>query len=382
MNVEKWKKAVVQLECVVDSEEMIIRRKLESELLVQVSKGEITNEDYGLALLAAPVVKKDIRTAGTAVFFIRNDKRYLLTAKHVVVDEISGARIIKDAEQQVLEAVAKEVQRPDTDSEEDAIKKMSGWISATLAFAKERAEKNVYTKIFRVSSFDEYLNDQVTPYAPSIVGAWSVGSSMSEIVLSEGHDLAVISLDVRYRSFADNLISLGYAPITDDDLNTQSVFEGEEVFTVGFPKVTSSLGEMVDLHPYHRMNGSSRFAVPVTSFGRIALYHSELPYLLANMSVYPGNSGGPAVVNDKLVGLVSRHIVASIERSIPAVEAEVAIPFTTIIPSRFLMKLIRFQEVMDEFTTAKEYLNPHNKIWGKSSLDDILEGLEDWAANR
>ena len=34
------------------------------------------------------------------------------------------------------------------------------------------------------------------------------------------------------------------------------------------------------------------------------MLHNTLPFFWADMSIYPGNSGGPVVANDRLVGIV------------------------------------------------------------------------------
>ena len=56
-------------------------------------------------------------------------------------------------------------------------------------------------------------------------------------------DLALISLDQRDSRFADELTSLGFVPVTSNDITDGPDAEGQEVFTIGFPKAQPPLGQ-------------------------------------------------------------------------------------------------------------------------------------------
>ncbi len=43
------------------------------------------------------------------------------------------------------------------------------------------------------------------------------------------------------------------------------------------------------------------------------MVHGSLPYFWADMSTYPGNSGGPVIANDRLIGIVSHQAQTPIE---------------------------------------------------------------------
>jgi S1-C subfamily serine protease len=58
---------------------------------------------------------------------------------------------------------------------------------------------------------------------------------------------------------------------------------------------------------------SSHVSLPVASYGRVSMVHPELSFFWADMSIYPGNSGGPVVEADKLVGIVSGQPVIPVE---------------------------------------------------------------------
>jgi len=89
MNINKWKKAVVHLECAIDSEHFYDRMKRMDELRKQLEEGAISQEEYTTQIAGKT---RDVRFHGTAIFLKHNDKRYLLTARHVVWNEISAKR--------------------------------------------------------------------------------------------------------------------------------------------------------------------------------------------------------------------------------------------------------------------------------------------------
>ena len=89
--LEKWKKAVVHLEGATDSEGTYSRFKRIDGLLKQLQSGKIDHQKF-VEEISGP--SRDIRVQGTSLFLMHKGKRYLVTARHVVFDEVSAKREI------------------------------------------------------------------------------------------------------------------------------------------------------------------------------------------------------------------------------------------------------------------------------------------------
>jgi S1-C subfamily serine protease len=156
-------------------------------------------------------------------------------------------------------------------------------------------------------------------------------------------DLAIVSLDKRDSVFADDLVSKGYEPISLSDIGNEPSKEGAEVFTVGFPESTAIIGQ-ISQHPDVSQWSSRDFSLPISSFGRVSMLHDALSFYWVDMSIYPGNSGGPVVEADKIVGIVSGQPTIPVEGD---KELETRIPFAKIIKAEFIAELLSIQEQKD-----------------------------------
>jgi S1-C subfamily serine protease len=211
-----------------------------------------------------------------------------------------------------------------------------------LQSATKRAQDNIFSIIFRVPSLDEALAKRDHREFLMNLGA-GASFTVPYTFSAPDLDLALISLDQRDTRFADELTSLGFVPLDSDDIADGPDSEGQEVFTVGFPSSTALLGQ-VSQHPASAHWSSSHFSLPVSSFGRVSMLHKALPFFWADMSIYPGNSGGPVVGNDRLVGIVSAQAMLSIDE-VPTIRTR--IPFGRITKTSFVHALIEVQEKKD-----------------------------------
>ncbi len=158
-------------------------------------------------------------------------------------------------------------------------------------------------------------------------------------------DLAVVSLDNRDGRFAEGLLEMGYTPYRLDDGLAEVVAEGEEILTVGFPGSVSEIGRL-SLHPAEENWRSGVVSLPAFTFGRVSMLHAKLPYFWGDMTVYPGNSGGPVFAGGKLVGIVSSQAAVPID-DLP--EVGVRVPMSQIIHSKLLMPLLERQIENDNY---------------------------------
>ncbi|WP_046852165.1 S1 family peptidase [Raoultella planticola] len=320
---EKWKKAVIHLECATDSIHYTDQIKRQNELLERFNNGWISGEEY---LEGKKIKSRDIRFHGTAIFVSHNEKLYLLTARHVLFDGISAAREHKAALERLQEDFHFDYQRKEAELQEDAL-------------------DTIYKIIFRVPSLDEVLSDEKSNDREYLMNL-SAGTtnSRSYTFSSPELDLAIISLNQMYDYFADGLIKLGYQPIPSDLIRDHPSSVGADVFTVGFPSSTAILGTS---SPHEDMPAwaSCVLSNPVFSWGKVSMLSKHLAFYWCDMSIYPGNSGGPVVEDGCLVGIVSEQAMLPVEG---APQISTRIPFGKIIKTGFVKQLIEEQEAKDQ----------------------------------
>lgn len=313
---EQWKKAVIHLECATDSKSIYDRLDEEEELDKKLRKGEITSEEYRDKI---EFKSRDVRFQGTALFISHNGNRYLLTARHVLFDEIS-AKGLYDFEGRI-------VSKHPSDLKENS-----------LAYAHKRSLNTIFNCIFRVPSLDEVLSGGNAENREFLN---CLGSGLPDclpyIFSSPEIDLAIISLDNKKNEcFANELEVLGYSPISSSLIKDEPSKEGVDVFTVGFPGAVSLLGR-TNIDSVAASWASNYYSLPVFSWGKVSMLHTELPFYWCDMSIYPGNSGGPVIEDGKLVGVVSAQAVLPID-GLPQITTR--IPFAKIIKTSFVKELI------------------------------------------
>ena len=323
--MDKWKKSVIHLECATDSEHIYDRIKRINSLWKKLDEGKINRDEFVEQLSAK---SRDIRFHGTAIFLVHNKRRYLVSARHVLWDKYSAKR----GNQEELDRTQdQQTQVPEILRE----------------YFDQRYMDNIFSIIFRVPSLDEVLQGTFDNNRSFLMNL-GVGTSFTvPYTFSNPElDLAVVSLDQRESRFADNLISIGHKPISLDDIDEGPSKEGTEVFAVGFPSSTALLGQIV--RPPELTNwSSSYFSLPTFSFGRVSMLHDSISFFWIDMSIYPGNSGGPVIEGNKLVGIVSGQPTILVEES---EKLRTRIPFGKIIKTKFIADLLSIQEEKDSNT--------------------------------
>lgn len=315
--LEKWKKAVIHLEAATDSVDSDHYAEKIKELSKLLGEQKITREQYDLAISSG---SRDIRYHGTAIFLAHEGRRYLLTARHVVWDELRAER--------ELEWVARLANAGNPHQRQQFLDHML-----------QAVDSKIFGIFFRVSSLDEILSQSPskTPLMNLGVGPVKYHSyTFSDPKL----DLAVISLDRNHTDFAEDLLNRGYAPISLDDIADGPDIEGQEIAAIGFPSATALIGYTGSDNTW----GSNIYSLPISSFGRVSMLHPELDYFWADISIYPGNSGGAVIANNRLVGIVSAQAILPIDS---APDVSTRIPFGKIIKAGYLRQLLEVQIAKD-----------------------------------
>lgn len=333
--MDKWKKAVIHLECATDSEHFYDRIKRIEHLQKEFNEGKITHDEFVEQIAGRT---RDLRYHGTAIFVAHENRHYLITARHVLWDEYSAKREYQEEFERAQQWP--EHMRPDL-----------------LESAKKRVLDNVFGIIFRVPSLDEVLQGKSETDRAFLMNLGAGPSSMAPYTFSGPElDIAIVSLCQRDSRFADELISLGYEPISLSDIAEGPTKEGAGVYTVGFPSSTALLGQ-VSQHPAVANWSSGFYSLPTFSFGRVSMLHEALPFYWVDMSIYPGNSGGPVIEDNRLVGIVSRQPTIPVEES---EKLQVRIPFAMIVKAKYILELLSIQEQKDR--TA-----PYNKSFERTA---------------
>lgn len=318
--LNKWKKAVINVECATDREHFYDKINREKKFFEKFKSEEISREEFMEERLRIWEVSKDKRFWGTALFLICNSKRYLVTARHVVWDEKSAEREFRE-EKERTKALPENKRRE------------------LLQSARESQQNRIFSMIFRVPSYDENISnneDSIPRFLMNLEAG--VTASHPYTFSPKDIDLAIISLDHGnvYSQFADELLERGYKPISLADINDEPTQEGSEVFTVGFPGSISFIDTLN--RPLAEVKwASDMYSLPAFAFGKVSMLNEELFYFWADMNIYPGNSGGPVIEDDKLVGIVIGGTLS-------------VHPFGLMAKAKYLFDLIEKQEQKDNFS--------------------------------
>ncbi len=201
---------------------------------------------------------------GTATFFIYKDRRYLLTARHIVMD------IPHDA--------------PPT-----------------------------FNRIFLQPRYNDYIKDQNTTERftqNSLTGRLAMAVTFGQIIDNDfsKNDIAIISLE--HNSTKDLLKAIetnGYSPISIELFNQNPKDHiTDEVISIGFsPSIIAGT-----ISYDKKINGMAylHLTEPLVAFGRLSMLHDSLNYYVANLTTLPGFSGSPIILNNKIIGVTHGSI--------------------------------------------------------------------------
>ena len=342
MSIKRWKHAVVNLEGATDENEVQARMRRISLFQKSVTTGLNSLEREELVSLSG----FNERHNGTAIYLADQGKRYLLTARHVLHDPWAEKRAIDDLDE--MRASLNLEVRPSPQS------------NLIRDFAKNEASVQTFRRIFLVPN----LNNQSKFLECREIFLMNLPRQAYSFSSPE-LDIAVISLDtahVRFGRFADTLDTLGYVPISLDDIADAPSEEGVEVFTVGYPSMLA-LGER-NLSRAAVLWESALVSEPALSFGRISMLHTSLSSFWVDMSIAPGNSGGPVVENDHLVGIIQRQatenvmIINQAGQTASADDLKTYMPFASVSKSANLKPLIAMQQEKDS-QNRDRFIGPH-----------------------
>jgi hypothetical protein len=258
-DIRKWERSVINIECrelrytPEEIDQLIITEKLQRKLLTEADELE---RKRALGRETVPV-------SGTAIYVTDQGKKYLVTAKHVIYDPQES--------------------------------------SSTAP--------RLYRDISIRTPYEYFLNRKVNDASILSTGYGSV----NPFYLSDDiTDIGIISLQaVSTNPLIKTLEEDGYTPISLADIDrSQDIGAGENIAAIGYPDI-SRVGVFQKKNDYQ----SNVVVLPVSTFGNIAMAHTQLSYFIGDITVYPGNSGGPVIKEDKMVGIVSGQVLIPVDNS-------------------------------------------------------------------
>ena len=290
--LQRWKRAVVHLEGAGSHH---ISYSLGDDIPVEA-------EAY-----LEQLTSRHKRRFGTAVFLEHGGAHFLLTARHVMRDEDAIAAFGNRVADKIGQLVGEE-QTPRRDFDIRGLVSELEWV-----------QHKPWHIVFRAPSLDEVLSMDAEELDwvrfPFMMNLGTGSSQMLPITFASDVDLAIVSLedDTVTTRFRDSLLTAGLEPIPSNLIGEGPGSEGSDVFTVGYPMGTSQL-QQLEMRPATANWMPSIVSLPTFSFGRVGMRHEALKFFWSDMTIAPGNSGGPVVdASGHLVGIVSAQSTVMVE---------------------------------------------------------------------
>ncbi len=308
-----WEKSVLNIESVCDRYNIyeILNFIKEKKSHIKEYSGKDSLNDYN------ELRSQTIRVSGTAIYLSDGDNRYLVTAKHVVYDKNFTIRHIY--------------------------------------FTREDRQKRSF-------EYFEKLNSSIavkTPFSLYLSGRYNLlripevnqDSATRPFKFSNDNiDIAIISLQsVKTFPLRKLLEEDGYSPININNIDTvDNHLIGEDLLAIGYP----SFSTLTKVEAENKILDED-VVLPLTTFGKTALCNPVLYYFIADITVNPGNSGGPIIRNNKMVGIVSQQMLVDLRINSGVDLNEVinnlksSSPLAKIIKAKFIIESINQLKIIE-----------------------------------
>jgi hypothetical protein len=158
-------------------------------------------------------------------------------------------------------------------------------------------------------------------------------------------DVAIVALDAYdYETGVVNipkiLFERGYRPIDISDIDTgYQPKKLDKTYSIGFPDL-SMIG-IKNSEDTFQIFQSNRVSAPIVSRGNILDTNHPDPYVISDVFVYHGNSGGPIIHNNKLIGIVHGPNLERREVSGTVLRYYLFLNGNQFIKSKYIMPLLR-----------------------------------------
>ncbi|WP_238749961.1 S1 family peptidase [Neolewinella maritima] len=262
-----------------------------------LAEGKITTDYYQQEIHS---LLEEYSTTGTAIYFYSNDQKLLLSADHVLRVPLYEYGVFDNSGNPYNKRLLKYVLPP---------------MIRILPRFKSYADTLYEFKDFTV------VREDIFDYT-GIITRWPDA------------DLTLWNLTDLIDNFDSTRIDEEYDPIDISNLLYPKVPDiGTRIFAIGFPVSVSNL----HAEKFYGSDGTllpkPNLTLPMTSWGRVGLSNPEFGFTYVDISVYPGNSGGPVIDIDsgKLIGIVSSQSSEQVMYNGSPTFLRHRIPFATIV---------------------------------------------------
>lgn len=243
--MSKWHNAVINIE---SQQSKYSLNQINDSIFRAAREGRFKKSTDTIDLLRRLISEKET-SSGTAVYIKYNNREYLVSAKHVLAD-----------------------------------KTISNYLSQNISIR---------------TPLDFYLNGHINNFIVN-------NTNKLNYAISDSVDLCIISLQGAEADGIRNLLKVdGYAPILINEKDLSYSFKTtDDIIAIGYPEIAS----VQKLKRWNKLQ-TGDIVVPVTTFGKVSMFHKSIPFFFGDITVYPGNSGGPIICNNKLIGIVSAQAI-------------------------------------------------------------------------
>ena len=261
--INKWIHATINISCFPNN------TRLKNDISGKLLSGQITMDEYRKRIDS--IDRNYSLRLGAAIFLKANDRHYLLTAGHLVSD--STALLPNQICKNIL--LVRNMGVPDSIFD-------AGNFSSENSATGQRRKFNLELPEIRYDSSFYVFSD------------------------SGNDDLCIVDLDAckNGKDFTGTLYQTGYIPVSVTDININcSVRVKQDILAIGYPD-EAVFDYAASLPQTEILRKSNRVSLPVVTKGQIASVSDTSNYFDSNIFVYKGNSGGPVIANNQLVGIV------------------------------------------------------------------------------
>lgn len=255
--IKKWELATVNIEA---SSPLFMEPLVRSEFQKSLDKSNLNDKEKEQKWVGFTTGKYKTTISGTAIFLKYENIDFLITARHVLEDPYSTK---------------------------------AGMPLIQLFFPEN------YNIINNTSFIPSFL------YLKPFDSTLHIGNF---IFSSPETDIAIVALDAYdYDTSLCNIPKIlkdrGQVPIDIDAIDSSKhLKKGDLTYTIGFPDL-SIKGKKISIDTFALFQ-SNIVTMPVVSVGKLLELNNTSPYLISDVFVYHGSSGGPLIHNNKLIGIV------------------------------------------------------------------------------
>lgn len=270
-HVERWERAVVDIQTILTPNHIEEYQRNSIKALEDLRKKNIISTQVFEEEVSS--LHRTQSQLGTGVLVSWLDRIFLLTADHVLRHELPKYGL-------------------DTYEGEPVYKQPGDTILPKYLRLLPRFKSYADTTwIYR----DFYPIDILKADEPHLLTRWPKA------------DLAIWDLSRMTTNIKSVIEEDGYVPITVEDIDTVQPVVGQEIFAIGFPAAVSLLPTETVRDRSGKKIEYPTMTLPMVSWGKVGMSHPENGFTYIDVSIYPGNSGGPVVDSHsgRLVGIVS-----------------------------------------------------------------------------